>query len=46
MFTGMISVFMPSQSWVVKWNKLEGVKPGIYAIRLIGEVDNSDIRDN
>ena len=26
---------MPSSSWVAKWNNLEGMKPGIYAVNIL-----------
>jgi hypothetical protein len=26
---------MPSSSWVARWNNLEGMKPGIYAITIL-----------
>lgn len=36
-FSGLISLFMPTNSWVARWNKLEGMKPGIYAITVLDE---------
>ena len=39
-FNGMISLFMPNNSWVSKWNGLEGVRPGIYAISIMEEADD------
>ena len=34
-FNGIISLCMPGSSWVAKWNELEGLKPGIYAITIM-----------
>ena len=28
---------MPSSSWVAKWNNLEGMVPGIYAIKILDD---------
>ena len=33
-FVGMISVMMPSQSWVAKWNEIRTCIPGVYAINI------------
>ena len=41
-FTGMISLCMPSNSWVAKWNNLEGREPGIYAISILEEYAEHD----
>ena len=34
-FNGSVSLFMPSVSWVARWNGLEGNKPGVYAVSVI-----------
>jgi hypothetical protein len=34
-FNGSISLFMPSVSWVARWNNLEGYRPGVYAVSVI-----------
>jgi len=36
---------MPNNSWVAKWNNLEGMKPGIYAINILAEMQY-DVEDN
>lgn len=33
-FTGLVSIFMPSSSWVAKWNNKDNLLPGIYAINI------------
>ena len=38
-FVGMISVIMPNQSWVVRYNQLVNRMPGIYATKLLEEID-------
>ena len=34
-FTGMISVIIPEQSWVARYNHLERRMPGLYATKLL-----------
>lgn len=38
---------MPNASWVAKWNGLDGMKPGIYAIGILedGGYDDDDDYD-
>ena len=36
-FQGMISLIMPSESWVAKWNLLEDSMPGVYAIKILSD---------
>jgi len=33
-YVGMISVMMPRESWVAKWNDVRNVIPGCYAISI------------
>ena len=33
-FSGMISLIMPNDSWVAKWNGLDENMPGVYAIAI------------
>ena len=33
-FSGMISMMMPAESWVAKWNNVTGKMPGIYAMHV------------
>ena len=33
-FVGMISVMMPRESWVAKWNEIRTCMPGLYAINV------------
>ena len=33
-FTGLISLMQPQSSWVAKWNQLQDLTPGIYAIHI------------
>ena len=28
----------PTQSWVAKWQRLEGYVPGVYAVKVVGEL--------
>ena len=34
-FSGMISLIMPQESWVAKWNELQNRMPGVYAVHVI-----------
>ena len=40
-FVGVISVFMPSHSWVARWNGLKDRKPGVYAIRILEDDEDA-----
>ena len=33
-FVGMISLMMPRESWVAKWNEIRTYIPGVYAINI------------
>ena len=44
-FNGSISLFMPNASWVAKWNGLDKMKPGIYAIGILEDGDYADDDD-
>jgi len=45
-FVGMVSVMMPRNSWVAKWNELTDKIPGVYAIALpsLREEENEERR--
>uniref|UniRef100_A0A7S3IG77 Spt4/RpoE2 zinc finger domain-containing protein n=1 Tax=Strombidium inclinatum TaxID=197538 RepID=A0A7S3IG77_9SPIT len=38
-FTGLVSIFKPGQSWVGRFNGLEGLLPGIYAVHILKDTD-------
>jgi transcription elongation factor SPT4 len=40
-FEGTITLNDVNNSWVAKWQRLEGCKPGIYAIKIEGNVSIS-----
>ena len=40
-FKGQVSLFMPSVSWVARWNGLEANKPGVYAVSVF-DTDQMD----
>ena len=48
-FSGTISLFLPSASWVARWNGLEGRKPGVYALNIYYddyyEGESDDVED-
>ncbi|KAK5149376.1 Transcription elongation factor SPT4 [Oleoguttula sp. CCFEE 6159] len=35
-FEGLITLADPGQSWVAKWQRLEGYVPGVYAVKVVG----------
>ena len=35
-FEGLITLAEPTQSWVAKWQRLEGYVPGVYATKVTG----------
>ena len=37
-FEGTITLNKVQDSWVAKWQRLEGYKPGVYAIKIEGNV--------
>jgi transcription elongation factor SPT4 len=39
-FEGLITLADPSQSWVAKWQRLDGYVPGVYAVKVSGVVSN------
>ena len=41
LFSGLVSMMMPNNSWVAKWNGISDLKPGIYAVKILEE-DNYD----
>jgi len=37
-FDGSIGVIDPAKSWVAKWQHLQNVRPGVYAIQVTGQL--------
>jgi transcription elongation factor SPT4 len=37
-FEGLITLTSPEQSWVAKWQRLQGYQAGTYAIKVVGQV--------
>lgn len=42
-FEGVITLADPTRSWVAKWQRLDKCHPGMYAIKVSGELPN-DVR--
>lgn len=40
MFEGVITLSDPERSWVAKWQRLDKCHPGMYAIKVDGELPN------
>lgn len=39
-YEGLITLVEPSQSWVAKWQRLDGYVPGVYAVKVVGIVSH------
>ena len=39
-FEGMITMANPQDSWVAKWQRVQGLVPGMYAVKVVGLVSN------
>lgn len=37
-FEGVITLSNPNRSWVAKWQRLDGYVPGLYAIKVSGQL--------
>jgi transcription elongation factor SPT4 len=37
-FNGIIALMEPKNSWVARYHRLEGYKPGMYAVQVIGNL--------
>ncbi len=42
-FEGLITLADPSKSWVARWQRLDGYVPGVYAIKVSGQLPD-DVR--
>ncbi|EQB60193.1 transcription elongation factor spt4 [Vairimorpha apis BRL 01] len=42
-FKGMIGLVEPDKSWVAKWQRINGLKKGLYALTVAGDVDEEVI---
>lgn len=38
MFEGLITLGDPKASWVAKWQRLSNYVPGIYAVKVVGQL--------
>lgn len=37
-YDGLITLADPEHSWVAKWQRLDGYCPGVYAVKVVGQV--------
>ena len=37
-YEGLITMGDPQQSWVAKWQRLDGYVPGVYAVKVVGSL--------
>ena len=40
-YEGLITLVDPAQSWVAKWQRLDGYVPGVYAVKVTGTVSGA-----
>ena len=40
-FEGLITLADPSSSWVARWQRLDGYVPGVYAVKVVGQVSHA-----
>lgn len=38
MFEGLIALREPSKSWIARWQRIDGFKKGMYAVKVSGNV--------
>ncbi|ETN40445.1 uncharacterized protein HMPREF1541_04722 [Cyphellophora europaea CBS 101466] len=43
-FEGLITLHDPATSWVAKWQRLSGYKPGIYATKVVGRLPDDIVQ--
>ncbi|KAF2097615.1 transcription elongation factor spt4 [Rhizodiscina lignyota] len=44
-FEGMIALNDPKTSWVAKWQRLQDYVPGVYAVKVVGTLNEDRIQD-
>ena len=44
-FDGIISMMKPEESWVAKWQRIDKLRPGCYAISVTGKLPSSVVKD-
>ncbi|MCJ1304331.1 Transcription elongation factor SPT4 [Hypocenomyce scalaris] len=44
-FEGLITLADPGQSWVAKWQRLDGYVAGVYAVKVVGSLPD-EVQDN
>jgi len=37
-FEGLVCLGDPTTSWVAKWQRLSGYQPGVYAVKVVGQL--------
>lgn len=42
-FEGLIHLARPSESWVARWQRLDKFEPGMYAVKVVGNLSNDII---
>ncbi|KAL8673847.1 MAG: hypothetical protein Q9168_001759 [Polycauliona sp. 1 TL-2023] len=44
-FEGLITLADPAQSWVARWQRLDGYVPGVYAVKVVGQLPEETIQN-
>lgn len=43
MFEGLIALREPSKSWIARWQRIDGFKKGMYAVKVSGNVSFPEV---
>ncbi|KZF22596.1 putative transcriptional elongation protein Spt4 [Xylona heveae TC161] len=44
-YDGLITLADPASSWVARWQRLDGYVPGVYAVKVIGQLPEDIIQN-
>ena len=44
-FDGVVSMMNPDESWVAKWQRIDKLRPGCYAVSVSGRLPTSVVRE-
>lgn len=44
-FDGVVSMMSPEDSWVAKWQRIEKLRPGCYAVSVSGKLPSSVVKE-
>ncbi|KAL8772619.1 MAG: hypothetical protein Q9213_005054 [Squamulea squamosa] len=44
-FEGLITLADPGSSWVARWQRLDGYVPGVYAVKVVGQLSEETVQN-